>query len=161
MSDIVTRDRTNLQQFVSTLETAIDADRTVTEDEADVVVGSNLHPLLYIHCPLQADPQAPTLTELWQLRHLKSIRTLSLPLWYQQREDARARENIQCNNELEKDHDNHAIILFHFSFVSYAMNSLVHRIHHLTNTCICFIKQPIYSMSSRNFLNEKSTFPKL
>lgn len=77
MSDIVTWDRTNLQQFVSTLEAAVDANRSVTEDEADVVVGSDLHPLLYIHRPLQTDPQAPTLTELWQLRHLKSKNIVS------------------------------------------------------------------------------------
>ena len=62
----------NLQELVSTLEAAVDSDRSVTEDEADVMVGADLHSLLHINSPLQADSQAPALTKLWQLGHLLS-----------------------------------------------------------------------------------------
>ena len=64
----------NLQELVSAFEAAVDSDRSVTEDEADVMVGTNLHSLLHINSPLQADSQAPTLTKLWQLGHLLSKR---------------------------------------------------------------------------------------
>ena len=62
----------NLQQLISTFEAAVDSDRSVTENEADVMVGTDLHSLLHINSPLQADSQAPALTKLWQLGHLLS-----------------------------------------------------------------------------------------
>ena len=62
----------NLQQLVSTFEAAVDSDRSITEDEADVMVGTDLHSFLHINSPLQADSQAPALTKLWQLGHLLS-----------------------------------------------------------------------------------------
>ena len=54
----------NLQQLVSTFEAAVDSDWSITEDEADVMVGTDLHSFLHINSPLQADSQAPALTKL-------------------------------------------------------------------------------------------------
>lgn len=123
LSNNVTCDRTNLQQFVSTLETAIDADRSVTEDEADVVVRPNLHPLLYIYCPLQADPQAPTFTELRQLCHLKSTKInchCNCKM-----DNMRMQEYGKINSAImnyKKIMTCFSIISFQFCFVSYAIN---------------------------------------
>ena len=62
---------TNLKQFISTQQSSVDSNRTVWQDGTYVMVGSHLHPILYVYRPLQADPQTPALTKLRQLGNLE------------------------------------------------------------------------------------------
>ena len=61
-----------LQKLIIGLEDAIEPHGAVRADGADVVMGSNLLPVLHVHCALQGDAQPSAFFELGQLGHLKN-----------------------------------------------------------------------------------------